>query len=273
MTLDDWLRTARTRLDSRDAQVLAAYALGCDRAGLIARGQDALTATAMAALDALAERRAAGEPVAYLVGRREFFGLDLAIASGVLIPRPETEGLVELALARIVDRPAPRVLDAGTGSGAIALAIKAQCAYARVTALDRSHEALAIARCNAQRLGLEVDFVASNWLEAIFGEVFDCIVSNPPYIRSDDPHLARGDLRFEPPAALIGGEDGLDALRTLCRQAPQCLVDGGWLLCEHGYDQASAVRALMRCAGLADVASWRDIAGIERVSGGRLVAG
>jgi release factor glutamine methyltransferase len=162
------------------------------------------------------------------------------------------------------------VLDAGTGSGAIALAIKAQCPQAQLTALDRSEAALAIARGNAQRLGLEVRFVASNWLEAIVDEGFDCIVSNPPYIRADDPHLAQGDLRFEPPAALASGEDGLDALRTLCRQAPQRLAEGGWLLCEHGYDQAPAVRALMRCAGLADVASWRDIAGIERVSGGRL---
>lgn len=270
MTLDDWLRAARAHIDSRDAQVLAAHALGCDRAGLIARGRDALDEAALATLDALLERRAAGEPVAYLVGRREFFGLDLAVAPGVLIPRPETEGLVDLALARIAGLASPRVLDAGTGSGAIALAIKAQCPQAQLTALDRSEAALAIARGNAQRLGLEVRFVASNWLEAIVDEGFDCIVSNPPYIRADDPHLAQGDLRFEPPAALASGEDGLDALRTLCRQAPQRLAEGGWLLCEHGYDQAPAVRALMRCAGLADVASWRDIAGIERVSGGRL---
>ena len=255
MTLDDWLRAARARIDSRDAQVLAAHALGCDRAGLIARGRDALDEAALATLDALLERRAAGEPVAYLVGRRDFFGL---------------EGLVDLALARIAGLASPRVLDAGTGSGAIALAIKAQCPQAQLTALDRSEAALAIARGNAQRLGLEVRFVASNWLEAIVDEGFDCIVSNPPYIRADDPHLAQGDLRFEPPAALASGEDGLDALRTLCRQAPQRLAEGGWLLCEHGYDQAPAVRALMRCAGLADVASWRDIAGIERVSGGRL---
>lgn len=269
MTLDDWLREARARIDSRDAQVLAAHALGCDRAGLIARGLDPLADPARATLDRLLERRAAGEPVAYLVGRREFFGLDIAVGPGVLIPRPDTEVLVERALECIAALPAPRVLDAGTGSGAIALAIKAQCPSARVQALDRSEAALAIARDNGRRLGLEVGWIASNWLEAVAGEEFDCIVSNPPYIRTGDPHLAQGDLRFEPPSALASGEDGLDDLRILCRQAPPRLAEGGWLLCEHGYDQAPAVRALMRCAGLADVASWRDIAGIERVSGGR----
>lgn len=269
MTLDDWLRAARARIDSRDAQVLAAHALGCDRAGLIARGRDALADPARAALDALLGRRAAGEPVAYLVGRREFFGLDIAVGPGVLIPRPDTEVLVERALECIAGLPAPRVLDAGTGSGAIALAIKAQCPSARVQALDRSEAALAIARDNGQRLGLEVGWIASNWLEAVAGEEFDCVVSNPPYIRTGDPHLVQGDLRFEPSSALASGADGLDDLRILCRQAPPRLADGGWLLCEHGYDQAPAVRALMRCAGLADVASWRDIAGIERVSGGR----
>lgn len=268
MTLDDWLRAARSRIDGRDAQVLAGHALGCERAGLIARGRDPLADTDLARMDVLLERRAAGEPVAYLVGRREFFGLDLAVAPGVLIPRPETEGLVELALARMAGLAQPRILDAGTGSGAIALAIKSACLHATVSALDRSAEALDIARANGRRTGLEVEWIASNWLEAVSGRRFDCIVSNPPYIRESDPHLRQGDLRFEPPAALSSGEDGLDALRTLCRQAPLLLEPGGWLLCEHGYDQAPAVRALMRCAGLADVASWRDIAGIERISGG-----
>ncbi|MDP3872695.1 MAG: peptide chain release factor N(5)-glutamine methyltransferase [Methyloversatilis sp.] len=268
MTLDDWLRSARTRIDSRDAQVLAAHALGCDRAGLIAGGRMVLAAASVAALDALLERRASGEPVAYLVGRREFFGLDLAVAPGVLIPRPDTELLVELALARIRDLDAPRVLDAGTGSGAIALAIKAHCPQAQVSALDRSDVALRVARGNAQRLGLEIGFFASNWLEAVNGHEFHCIVSNPPYIRVGDEHLAQGDLRFEPEAALVGGADGLDDLRRLCGSAPERIAPGGWLLCEHGYDQAPAVRALMRCAGLTDVSSWRDLAGIERVTGG-----
>lgn len=268
MTLDDWLRIARTRIDSRDAQVLAAHALGCDRAGLIARGREVLAEASAAALDTLLERRVTGEPVAYLVGRREFFGLDLAVAPGVLIPRPDTELLVDLALARIGDLDAPRVLDAGTGSGAIALAIKAHCPQARVTALDRSDVALHIARGNAHRLGLEIRFVASNWLEAMIGHEFDCIVSNPPYIRAGDEHLAQGDLRFEPEAALVGGADGLDDLRRLCGSAPARIAPGGSLLCEHGHDQAPAVRALMRCAGLTDVSSWRDLAGIERVTGG-----
>jgi release factor glutamine methyltransferase len=268
MTLDDWLRSARARIDSRDAQVLAAHALGCDRVRLIARGREVLAAASLAPLDALLERRASGEPVAYLVGRREFFGLDLAVAPGVLIPRPETELLVELALARMRHLNAPRVLDAGTGSGAIALALKAHYPQAQVSALDRSDTALHIARGNAQRLGLEIGFIASNWLEGVTGHEFDCIVSNPPYIRAGDEHLARGDLRFEPEAALVGGADGLDDLRRLCGSAPDRIASGGWLLCEHGHDQASAVRALMRCAGLTDVSSWRDLAGIERVTGG-----
>ncbi len=266
--LDDWLRLARARIDVRDAQVLAAHVLGCDRAGLIARGRDALDTVRLTLMDDLLERRAAGEPVAYLVGRREFYGLDLAVAPGVLIPRPETELLVDLALERIRLLAAPRVLDAGTGSGAIALAIKAQCPQARVMALDRSECALTIARDNARRLGLEVDFVASNWFDAVGAHEFDCIVSNPPYIRAADPHLEQGDLRFEPLSALASGADGLDALRALCASAPLRLGAGGWMLCEHGYDQAPAVRALMSDSGLADVASWRDIAGIERVSGG-----
>jgi release factor glutamine methyltransferase len=267
-TLDDWLRTARTRIDSRDAQVLAAHALGCDRAALIARGRDPLAVAQLDVLDSLLARRASGEPVAYLVGRREFFGLDLAVAPGVLIPRPETELLVERALERIAALRAPRVLDAGTGSGAIALAIKSQCPGAQVTALDRSSAALVIARDNARRLGLEVTFVASDWLDALRSHQFDCIVSNPPYIRAGDPHVAQGDLRFEPADALVSGNDGFDALRTVCGTAPARLAPEGWLLCEHGYDQAPVVRALMRSAGLADVSSWRDLAGIERVSGG-----
>ncbi len=268
MTLDDWFRTARARIDLRDAQVLATHALGLDRAGLIARGRDVLADDQVGLLDHLLERRAAGEPVAYLVGRRAFFGLDLVVASGVLIPRPETELLVERALDFIGARAAPRVLDAGTGSGAVALAIKAQCPGAQVIAIDQSEVALAIARDNARRLGLDVTFLASDWLAGVRAHQFDCIVSNPPYIRAADPHLSQGDLRFEPLSALASGDDGLDALRALCRSAPAQLAPGGWLLCEHGYDQASVVRALMRCAGLADVASWRDIAGIERVSGG-----
>ena len=270
MTLDDWLRAARLRIDSRDAQALAAHVLNLDRAALIARGRDALDAVQRGALDLIIERRAAGEPVAYIVGRREFFGLELAVAPGVLIPRPETELLVELALARLHDLETPRVLDAGTGSGAIALAIKAHCPRAQVTALDRSDVALRIAHDNAQRLGLEIAFIASNWLEAVTWHEFDCIVSNPPYIRAGDEHLTLGDLRFEPEAALIGGADGLDDLRLLCGSAPARIAAGGWLLCEHGYDQAPAVRALMRCAGLTDVSSWRDLGGVERVTGGAM---
>lgn len=254
-------------LDPVDVRVLACAALDVRPAWLRAHDQDVV---AQAAADRLRQwfvRRLDGEPVAYIVGRREFFGLDLAVAPGVLIPRADTELLVELALARLAS-PAARVLDLGTGSGAIALAIKAHCPAAEVSAVDFSPAALAIARANGQRLKLPVRWLQGSWLAPVAGEVFDLIVSNPPYIVPDDPHLSQGDLRFEPTSALVGAGDGLDDIRAIVAAAPGHLRHGGWLLLEHGYDQAPASCELLTARGFAQVQSWHDLAGIARVSGG-----
>ena len=212
-------------------------------------------------------RRLAGEPIAYLVGQREFFGLAFAVSEAVLIPRPDTELLVELALERLPQHG--KVLDMGTGSGAIAVALAHTRPDAAVTALDVSEAALAVAQGNAARNGAAVRFLHSDWFGALGGEVFDLVVSNPPYIAHGDVHLAQGDLRFEPVDALTDHGDGLSALRTIVAGAPAHLAAQGWLLMEHGYDQAAAVRAQLTAAGYSDVQSWRDLAGIERVSGGR----
>jgi release factor glutamine methyltransferase len=213
------------------------------------------------------ERRLRGEPIAYIVGRREFFGLDFRVTDAVLIPRPDTELLVELALERLPQHG--RVLDMGTGSGAIAVALAHTRRDAHVTALDVSPAALDIARQNAVNNGARVRLVQSDWFAAIEGERFDMVVSNPPYIAAGDVHLSQGDLRFEPTGALTDHADGLSALRTIASGAPVHLEPGGWLLMEHGYDQAAQVRSLLAEQGYVDVASWRDLAGIERVSGGR----
>lgn len=210
----------------------------------------------------MAARRAAGEPVAYILGRKEFYGLELAVNPAVLIPRPETELLVELALAR---RPAS-VLDIGTGSGAIALALKRHLPGARVVATDASASALEVARRNAVRFGLEVELRHGRWFEPVAGERFEAIISNPPYVVVGDPHLA--DLPHEPRLALLAGLDGLDSFRVLAREAPAHLLPGGWLLLEHGAGQHEAVRVLLESAGLETTASWPDLAGIPRVSGG-----
>ena len=268
--VDALLRAARARIDAPDAQLLLLHVLGRDRAWLFAHGHDAVPADAASAFDALVARRARGEPVAYLTGRRGFWTLDLDVGPGVLIPRPETERLVELALARIpADAPA-RVADLGTGSGAIALALAAERPRAQVVAVDASAAALAIASGNAARLGIgNVAFRLGDWLRPLAGETFDVIAGNPPYIADADPHLGRGDLRFEPEAALASGSDGLDAIRAIAAAAPAHLSGGGWLLLEHGYDQGEAVRALLRDAGLAQVATERDLEARERVTLGR----
>ncbi|MFC0251626.1 peptide chain release factor N(5)-glutamine methyltransferase [Massilia consociata] len=249
-------------------RILLCHALGLSRVSLITQSERALSGTEAAALGALVQRRLDGEPIAYIVGEREFFGLRLKVSPAVLIPRPDTELIVELALERLP--PRARLLDMGTGSGAIAVA----CAHARqdasVTALDLSEEALAIARANAAANGATVRFLRSDWFAAVGDERFALIASNPPYIAAGDAHLAQGDLRFEPVGALTDHADGLSALRTIIDGAPAHLEPGGWLLLEHGYDQADAVRALLGTRGFQDVESWRDLAGIERVSGGRL---
>jgi release factor glutamine methyltransferase len=259
---------ARSGLAPLDARVLLAQALGFDRAWLVAHDADPLSAHQQAAFEALAARRRAGEPVAYLTGSREFWGLPLAVDASVLIPRPETETLVEQALNMMRQKPHPRVLDLGTGSGAIALAIAHERPDASVEAVDVSPRALALAQRNADRLKLaNLCFIQSDWYEALpRGRPYDLIASNPPYVPEGNPHLSEGDVRFEPSAALRAGVDGLDALRVVIGHAPRYLAAGGRLLVEHGYDQARAVRALMADAKLEAITTHCDLAGLDRIS-------
>lgn len=271
-TLRDTLaQLQRDGLDRIDAQMLLLLALQRrphDRAWLMAHDGDAMDANATANLEALVQRRQRGEPMAYLRGDQEFFGLTLQVDPRVLVPRPDTETLVSWAMNVLDTLTGPaRVLDLGTGSGAIALAIKAQRPAAAVSATDASAGALAVARANADRLGLAVDFYAGHWLEAVPGQRFALIVSNPPYIAEGDPHLTA--LGHEPGSALTAGPDGLDDIRALVSTAPGALNPGGWLLLEHGHDQAGAVRALFEAAGFKQVGSRTDLAGIERCSGGQ----
>ena len=269
---------ARSGLVPIDAQVLLGHVLGRNRAWLAAHADEPLSPADAAAFAALAKRRRDGEPVAYLTGTREFWGLTLVVSPAVLIPRPETETLVELALARLPEDRATRVLDLGTGSGAIALAIAHSRPQARVLAIDASPDALAVARENALRLGLgNVEFLQSDWYGALpasgpgpwaTGGPFDLIAANPPYVVAGDPHLDDGDLRFEPVGALSPGGDGLDALRTIVAGAPGRLVPGGTLVVEHGYDQSDAVCELFAAAGFVRIVAARDIAGTPRVVAG-----
>ncbi|SEI67396.1 [protein release factor]-glutamine N5-methyltransferase [Azotobacter beijerinckii] len=215
-------------------------------------------------------RRRAGEPVAYILGRQGFWSLDLEVAPATLIPRPDTELLVETALALLPATPAA-VLDLGTGTGAIALALAAERPAWRLTGVDRVGEAVALAERNRRRLGLgNADFLQSDWFSALDGRRFDLIASNPPYIATDDPHLVLGDVRFEPASALVAGADGLDDIRRIVAAAPDHLAANGWLLLEHGFEQAGAVRALLAAGGFVEVHSRRDLGGHERISLGRL---
>ena len=258
-------------LDTLENRILLCHATGLTRVQLITRAEQPLTGDETARLDALVARRLAGEPIAYIVGRREFFGLDFEVNEAVLIPRPDTELIVELALERLP--PRGRLLDMGTGSGAIAVSVAHSRPDAAVTALDVSEAALAVAQRNAANNQARVRFLQSDWFGALAAdERFELIASNPPYIAAGDEHLAQGDLRFEPSGALTDHADGLSALRTIVAGSPIHLVAGGWLLMEHGYDQAASVRALLNGAGYVEVQSWRDLAGIERVSGGRIAA-
>ena len=259
-----------------EARILLGHVLGWRRTELITRSDEPLDAALVARYQALAARRLAGEPVAQLVGAREFFGLELEVTPDVLIPRPETELLVETALAALEGLTRPRVLDLGTGTGAIAVALASVRPDAQVWAVDRSADALAVATRNAARLldatrhGGPLQLARSDWYDALDPALhFDVIVSNPPYIASGDPHLSEGDLRFEPRGALTDEADGLSAIRAIVASAPARFAErGGVLWLEHGYDQAAAVRALLDEAGFADVRSERDLAGIERISGG-----
>jgi len=269
-TLAQALAQARTLgLERIDTQMLLLHALArpdAGRAWLLAHDTDALEPAVHEAFRALCQRRAAGEPVAYLTGCKEFYGLQLAIDARVLDPRPDTETLVDWALEVMAPLPAPSVVDLGTGSGAIALALQHQRPTAQVLAVDASSDALAVAQANAQRLALPVRFARGHWLDGVEGR-FDAIVSNPPYIPAADPHLAA--LTHEPLQALASGADGLDDIRTIVTQAPAHLVPGGWLLLEHGWDQAAAVSTLLREQGFAQVQSRKDLAGIARCTGGQ----
>lgn len=264
---------AALNLDSSSArievQTLLQAVLQVDRAWLLTHPEQALSDEQLSRYTALFERRLSGEPIAYLLASREFYGLDFKVSPATLIPRPETELLVELALQRIPRLPSPRVLDLGTGSGAIALSIAHARPDVEVVAVDASEAALEVARENALRLNIgNVRLLRSDWFSALHGEHFDLIVSNPPYVAANDAHLAQGDLRFEPRAALASGADGLDDIRSICAQAKAYLNPDGWLLFEHGHDQAERVRALLLRAGFAGIFTARDLADIERVSGG-----
>jgi release factor glutamine methyltransferase len=253
-----------------DAQVLLLHALGRaphDRAWLLAHGDDPLDTTVQTTFEANAQRRLNTEPVAYITGQKEFFGLMLQVDKRVLDPRADTETLVEWAMSCLADTANPDVVDLGTGSGAIALAIKHTRTDAQVCAVDASADALAVANANAERLALPVDFHHGSWLAPLNGCTFDAIVSNPPYVASNDEHLAA--LKHEPLSALASGADGLDDIRVIVREATQHLKPNGWLLLEHGYDQAHAVQTLLGNQGFVNVQSRPDIAGILRCSGGQ----
>ncbi|UPG85024.1 peptide chain release factor N(5)-glutamine methyltransferase [Luteibacter aegosomatis] len=253
--------------DRLEAEALLAHALGVNRAWFFAHGDDVPASDAQARFDALVKRRAAGEPVAYIVERRDFWSLSLEVTPATLIPRPETERLVELALERLPR--GGRVLDLGTGSGAIALAVAKERPDASVHAVDASEPALEVARRNARRLGLDVVFHHGDWFAPVAGERFDMVVSNPPYIEEGDMHLSRGDLRFEPLSALASGADGLDDIRRIVGDALPHLSPGGWLLFEHGWNQGEAVRRLFDVTRWSDVFTATDLEERDRVSGAR----
>jgi release factor glutamine methyltransferase len=261
------LRTAG--IDPVDARALLRAALRASAAYLAAHPEQALTEIESQRYRTWVERRRNGEPVAYITGEREFYSLALKVTPAVLIPRPETELLVETALELVgADAPA-HVLDLATGSGCVAVAIGRHRARARVTATDISRGALAVASSNAEAQGVDIEFIESDWFTALSGRRFDLIVANPPYVAEGDPHLDSGDLRFEPRNALVAGPDGLACIGSIVARADAHLVPGGWLLFEHGYDQAARCRNLLQRTGFEQVISKRDLAGIERISGGQ----
>jgi len=270
ITLASAMAWARGQIEAGDARVLLCHVAGVSRSVIAAFGERPLDGERWRQFQALVRRRGEGEPVAYLTGEREFFSRPFRIGPGALIPRPETEGLVEAALAQVADRDGLQVLDLGTGSGVIAitLALELGGRAASVIGVDRSSQALGYAAWNAAALGASVDFRQGDWFAGLEGLSFDLIVANPPYVAAADPHLSAGDLRYEPIAALASGADGLDDIRRIVEIAPEHLFEGGVLLFEHGYDQAPAVRGLLRSRGFAAVESVPDLAGIERVTFG-----
>ncbi len=270
MTLFDALTAARQNIDRLDARLLLQYATGCSHTDLLARPETPVSAPAYAQFAEWVERRAASEPLAYLVGEAEFRGRVFQVSPAVLIPRPETEVLIDLALEKLQGCTAPIILDLGTGSGIVAISLALECPSARLIAVNVEKEAISVARNNAGRLGAKVDFFQGDWFAPLAGQRFDLIVSNPPYVADGDPHLALDGLPFEPRTALTDGADGLACIRRIVTDAPRHLQPGGWLLFEHGYDQGAASRNLLTRAGFKTASTHPDLAGTDRVSGGHL---
>ncbi|UJP07407.1 MAG: peptide chain release factor N(5)-glutamine methyltransferase [Nitrosomonas sp.] len=271
ITISKALATACRDIDRIDARLLLQHVLDADHAFLLTHSDRILTAQQWDEFSHLIQRRMEGVPVAYLTGERDFYDLTLKVNAAVLIPRPETELLVELALQLIPPGQPWRILDLGTGSGAIALTIAKHRPRAQVTAVDLSPAAIAVCQSNAQNLHIQnLQFVIGSWFDELSGERFDLIVSNPPYVADNDPHLQQGDLRFEPAMALSAGDHGLSCISHIIDKAPDHLVNSGWLLLEHGYDQVSACRQLLQEKDFSNICSHPDLAGIMRVSGGQL---
>jgi release factor glutamine methyltransferase len=266
MKLGEAIAGARKLIPASEARLLLMHAASVTATEIAAYPERDLPSAQLPEFMSLVSRRVAGEPIAYLLGKKEFYGRDFKVTPAVLIPRPETELLVDIALGKVSHGGTPRVLDLGAGSGcvAITLALERGC---EVTAVDISPDALAVARDNAARLGAKVKFVESDWFAAVEGQ-FDLIVGNPSYVAEGDPHLAEGDLRFEPVTALACGADGLSAIRRILADARHHLAPGGWLFLEHGYDQAESMRQLLEEAGFQGIEQHRDLAGIVRISGG-----
>lgn len=266
-TIATALQAARRSIPLVDARILLRHLLACTHASIEAHREQALSEEQLGEFERLVQRRSRGEPIAYITGVKEFYGRQFRIGPAVLIPRAETELLVDLTLEKAARLAAPRILDLGTGSGVLAITLALELPLAHVIAVDNSHAALEVAGSNARTLGASVQFIQSEWLTDMGAKRFDAIVANPPYVAVGDRHLAEGDLPWEPPNALLAGNDGLAALRRIISAAPGCLNRQGWFFTEHGFDQAEACRALLREAGLVGVQSWRDLGGIERVTG------
>lgn len=272
-TIGEAWRAASQHIDRLDARLLVEHLAECRYAELLAHPTRPLPNELVARLDGLVQRRVAGEPLAYLLGSAEFLGLEFLVKPAVLVPRPDTELLAQLAIKCLQGRKLPHALDLGTGSGILAVTIGRFVPVAVLTAVDLSSEALEVAEQNAQRHEVAVRFLAGDWYSPLRGDRFDLIVANPPYVADGDPHLQGNGVSFEPRMALtdgVSGGDGLACLRAVIGGAAQHLLPGGRLLVEHGYDQAAEVRELLRAAGFFEVRSWRDLSQIERVSGGRV---
>ncbi|MEO8002798.1 MAG: peptide chain release factor N(5)-glutamine methyltransferase [Arenimonas sp.] len=271
--ISELLREAASQIESEtprlDAELLLGFILKRNSAWFLAHGDDDLAPAPEAEFQLLLARRKSGEPIAHVLGSRGFWSLDLAVTADTLIPRPETELLVELAISKFSPDKKFRMLDLGTGTGAIALAIAGECKNAEVAAVDKSEKALAVAKANGVRNKLDVEFRQSDWFSALTDRKFDLIISNPPYIAERDPHLVQGDVRFEPSSALVSGHDGLDDIRLIISQAPQYCSPQAWLMIEHGFDQGEKIRALFSEAGFSDVETVQDLEQRDRVTLGQ----